>query len=49
MVGTVRDIAMFMLYLVLAFLILSNAGEFAETLNAVGTNWTRTLRVLQGR
>lgn len=49
MVGTVRDMMMFMLYLVLAYLILSNASEFSDTLNAFGSNWVRTLRVLQGR
>ena len=48
MLGTVRDLAMFMLYLVLAYLILSNASEFANVLNAFGSNWIRTLRVLQG-
>jgi hypothetical protein len=49
MFGSIRDIAMFMLYLVLGYLILSNASEFGQTLDAVGTNWVRTLRVLQGR
>lgn len=46
--STIREIAMFMLYITLAGLILANAGGFAEVLNAIGTNWTRTLRVLQG-
>ena len=49
MVGTFRDVIMFMLYLVLAFLILTNASEFSTTLDTVGSNWIRTLRVLQGR
>lgn len=48
MLGTVRDLAMFMLYLVLAYLLLSNATEFSTVLNAFGSNWIRTLRVLQG-
>ena len=47
--GTVAELATFMLWLVLAFLVLSNAGEFADVLNAVGSNWVRTLRTLQGR
>lgn len=45
----IRDIATFMLWLVLAYLILSNASEFGQTLDTVGSNWVRTLRVLQGR
>lgn len=48
MLGTARDLMMFMLYLVLAYLILSNASEFSDVLNAFGSNWIRTLRVLQG-
>jgi len=47
--GDIRGIAMFMLYLVAAYLILTNADEFNTTLDAVGSNWIRTLRVLQGR
>lgn len=38
-----------MLYLVLAYLLLKNAGEFSEILNAFWKNWTNTLTVLQGR
>lgn len=47
MMGTIREIAMFMLYITLAGLILANAGGFAQALNAIGSNWVRTLRVLQ--
>jgi ribose/xylose/arabinose/galactoside ABC-type transport system permease subunit len=48
-VRSIFDMAMFMLYLVLAYLLLTNASEFGQTLDAVGSNWVRTLRVLQGR
>lgn len=43
----VVDIAMFMLYIVVAGLVIANADGFATALNAIGTNWVRTLRVLQ--
>lgn len=49
MLGTARDLAMFMLYLVLAFLILRNAGQFSTALDSIGNNWRQTLTVLQGR
>lgn len=48
MFGSISDIATFMLWLVLAYLLLSNAGSFTSILNSVGTNWRMTLRVLQG-
>lgn len=49
MLGTVKDLAMFMLYLVLVFLLLANANEFNTILTSIGTNWIRTLRTLQAR
>jgi hypothetical protein len=49
MFGSVREIAMFMLYLVLAFLLLTNYTAFNSILGTVGSNWRSTLRVLQGR
>jgi hypothetical protein len=47
--GTIREIAMFMLYLVLVFLLISNADGFSNVIDAVGSNWIRTLRTLQGK
>ena len=49
MLGDIRDIAMFMLYLTGAYLFLTNAGGFSSILNTVGSNWRDTLVVLQGR
>lgn len=46
--GTIRDMSMFMLYLVGAYLLLKNYTGFNAMLNAVGTNWRQTLLVLQG-
>jgi hypothetical protein len=48
MLNSISDIAMFMLYLVLAYLLLTNAGAFNTMLNTVGSNWRTTLAVLQG-
>jgi hypothetical protein len=44
-----QGLMMFMLYLVLAFLLLTNAGSFNAILNTFGTNWRQTLSTLQGR
>jgi hypothetical protein len=46
--GSIHELAMFMLYLVLVFLLLANAPAFQTILNTVGGNWIRMLRVLQG-
>lgn len=48
MFGSIFDMMMFMLYLVLAFLLLTNAGAFNSMLNTFGSNWRSTLQVLQG-
>jgi hypothetical protein len=45
---TVRDLAMFMLYIVILGLIIAHSSDFATVINAVGSNWIRTLRTLQG-
>lgn len=47
MFGTIRDLAMFMLYLVALGLILVNADEFGTVVSSVGNAWVRTLRALQ--
>lgn len=49
MFNSIRDIAMFMLYLVLAFLLLNNFTGFTAILSTVGDQWRRTLAVLQGQ
>ncbi len=49
MLNSVTDIMMFMLYLVLAFLLLTNASGFNQIMNSAGSNWRSTLKVLQGR
>lgn len=48
MFGDVKDIAMFMLYLVLAFLLLKNYNAFNSMMNTTLLNWRKTLVVLQG-
>lgn len=49
MLNSVPEILMFMLYLVGAYLFLTNAGSFNNILNTAGRNWRETLTVLQGR
>lgn len=49
MFGSASEIAMFMLYLVGAYLFLTNAASFNNILNTAGRNWRETLTVLQGR
>jgi hypothetical protein len=49
MFNTVRDLAMFMLYLVALGLILVNADEFGTVVSSVGGAWVNTLQALQVR
>lgn len=46
--GSIQELTMFMLYIVVLGLLLSNADAFGTILNTVGSNWVRTLRTLQG-
>lgn len=47
--GSIHELAMSMLYLVLVFLLLANANAFQTILNSVGGNWIKMLRTLQGQ
>lgn len=49
MVSSVRDILMYMLYLVLAYLLLTNASGFNSMLQTFFVQWRSTLTTLQGR
>lgn len=46
--GSMHELAMFMLYIVVLGLLLANAPAFQTILNTVGGNWIRMLRTLQG-
>jgi hypothetical protein len=46
--GSISELAMFMLYIVILGLLLRNADSFGTILNSVGSNWVRMLRTLQG-
>ena len=47
MLNSVFDMAMFMLYIVILGLILTNAGSFNSVMNTLGDNWRSTLSTLQ--